>query len=432
MIDRIPLNKKKIGTSSVVYILFILFYISGSNSVIHNYIQISIFILWLIVAMFEDNQSFISALKSRATKYLVLFLLYYLITSSFVADFAYTIKYLAIFIMMYSCYLPYMYYVKRARIKEIKIISISSLIGWIGFTLLALSFYELNPSAARMLAADFTAFENLYIGGGYAIAFGSAILIVCLFSILLNRKINTKKEQMATIIFIVLLFFLLIKTESTTTLLATIIGIILSLYYSLKKSNSPVLKLLLVVVIIGLIFFILAGGLQSFGGYLASQTSDGTDDLLTRRFNRIGEKLSGSALGSDNYVNERWGLVTLSWNTFLQHPIFGMGYTIGNTFSQLESNGVGTHSEICDMLAQHGIIGVYLFIRYFFSALKTVSKNKMYDNGYIFTIFIMALMNPFKYFHVYFAILTLMPLISLYLIYRKQSVKSNSKKHAFN
>lgn len=418
-----PLSStKSIGTSSLVYIAFCVFYLSGSNSAMHNYIQVSLFGIWCLFALLEDAQSLFSAFFNKTTAFLLLFLLYYFFTSIFVADIPYTLTYIAIFFMLYSCYIPYLYYRERGRYKEIKLITFTSLAGWAFWASSAIAFYQVNPSAARTLAADFTAFDNLYIGGGYAIAIGSALLFVWLFSLLCKGYLDfNKRNKVLIIIFLSLLFFLLIKTESTTTLLACIVGSVFSVFELLKNSKKKGIRLLLFFLLIILAIFIINGGLNTFGSSLVSATDSGADDnVILRRFNRIGEKFlaTGSGTTTENYVDERWGLVVMSWDTFCQYPIFGMGYSVGNIFSRLETSGVGTHSEICDMLAQHGIVGVFFLVKYFINALKCMG-NRIANNGFVVTLLILALMNPFRYFHGFFSILLLLPFVELLINYKQ-------------
>lgn len=412
----IPLSKKGMGFSCLVFITFVVFYISGSNSAIHNYIQVILFGAWVFSALLEDSKSFKKAISNKATRYLFLFLIYYFITSVFEASVSYTMTYVIVFLMLYSCYVPYLYYKERNRKAEINIIVTISFLAWTFFSLSAITFYEMFPSAARTLAADFTAFEDLYIGGGYAIAIGSALVIVWLLSILTKYySVFNKKTRYFCVVFLVILFYLLIKTESTTTLLACVFGSVASVVYLLRNSNSGLIRILLFFVLSILVILIVTGGLNSFGSSLVSATDTGADEnVILRRLNRIGEKLlfAGSSTSSENYVDERWGLVVISWNTFLKNPIFGVGYLTGNVFSNLEQAGVGTHSEICDVLAQHGLVGCFFLYGYLKNAMRTSSK-RIANNGVFITLVILALFNPFRYFHGFFTILTLMPFVEL-------------------
>lgn len=419
------LNTKGIGLSCVIYVLYCLFYISGSNSQLHNYIQIGLFIVWILVAFLEDNISFSKAVFNKTTAFLFLYLLYYFITS-YKADVYYTLTYEAVFLMIYSCYIPFLYYWNRARLYEIKTIVIICLLGWSFFSIAALVFYSIFPSAARTLAADFNAFDNLYIGGGYAIAFGSALLFVLLFSIVCGGYLKKdKKCLIITSLFLVLIFYLIIKTESTTTLIACVAGALWSAISIWHHSKKLIMKFLFIIFVSIISIFIISGGINYLGTELTEATDNGaSDNVLLRRFNRIGEKLmfAGDGGGADNYVDERWGLVVESWDTFTENLIFGIGYTVGNVFSQLESHGVGTHSEICDILAQHGLVGFLLFFLFFRSAYR-LKPFRLANNSVLITIIIMAIFNPFRFYHCFFVLFTLVPMIEILLVYKRNKVR---------
>lgn len=421
MVRKTNMGSGHIGISSIVYVAFVQFYLTGSNSTMHNYIQIALFIAWNLMAFLESGRNYLAALNSKPTKYLILFLIYYFFTSIIAGTLVYTLEYVAVFLMLYSCYIPFLYYYSRGYLYEIRFITVTSLVGWAILSVMAISFYRVNPSAARTLAADFTAYENLYIGGGYAIAFGSAVLFVYLFSLLCKGCFGTWKKAFVVGAFLILLFELLVLTESTTTLLACAIGAVAGLFFHQRKSKSGISRIVYYTIILGAIIFVIYGGINTIGSSLVSATVDSTDEVVLRRFNRIGEKLmfAGTRTVTDNYVDERWSLVIQSWNTFTEHPIFGIGHTIGNVYSLLEPNGVGTHSEICDILAQHGVIGFLLLLAFFVSVLRCVDF-KLANKSYLVTIFIMALFNPFHYFHPYYVLFSLMPMISVLILNKRE------------
>lgn len=406
-----PLNRNKsIGISCMVFMAYVLFYMTGSNSEWHNYIQFALFGLWNLFALLGDPKSFRLAITSKPTIYLLFFLIYYFVTSIIEGELGYTLTYVGVYLMIYTCHVQFLYYYQRSRYKEVRFIVLTSLVGWCLIAIFAIAFYTINPAAARTLAADFTAYENLYIGGGYAIAFGSAILFPYLTSLLLKRRLGViKKTLVAFVVFI--LFYLIVKTESTTTLIASVLGSIIGLFYEIRNNISKGRKIVLYIASIVLIAFLLNGGLVR----VVYQISDSaSEELYAKRFDRIGEKLISFESGSsyENYVDERWGLVTESFNTFLENPLLGVGYKVGNKFSKLEAIGVGTHSEMFDILAQFGLIGGFLFYAYFFSSLKRAER-RIKNKSYLITLFIMALMNPFHYFHGFYALFVMIPFVDI-------------------
>ena len=402
---------------------YVLFYLTGSNSGIHNVIQIGLFALWNVTAFAEDSKSYLYAIQNKPTYLLLLFLAYYFFTGGIEGDVTYLLSYIGVYLMLFSGHVQFLYYYRRNRLKEIKFIVYFSLIGWMIISIMALSFYSRFPDAARTLAADTEAFGDLYIGGGYAIAFGSAILFSFLFSLLFRRSLNFKKTILVTLIVIVIiLFILVVKTESTITLIAAVMGTLVGIFIEIRNRLSSDAKVLFYLFSVGLIVLLLNGVLTSVFFQLSDLASE---DVYAKRFHRIGEKFDAFETGSnsENYVDERWGDVADSFNTFLDYPIFGVGYMAGNEFSKLNKYSVhakfnvGAHSEITDSLAQYGIVGCSFLFGFFMQSLKRTNRG-IKDKCYLVALFIMALMNPFKYFHGFYALFVLIPCINLLLINR--------------
>lgn len=402
---------------------YVLFYMTGSNSGMHNVIQIGLFALWNVTAFAEDSKSYSYAIQNKPTYLLLLFLAYYFFTGGIEGDVTYLLSYIGVYLMLFSGHVQFLYYYRRNRLKEIKFIVYFSLIGWMIISIMALSFYSRFPDAARTLAADSDAFGALYIGGGYAIAFGSAILFSFLFSLLFRRSLNFKKTILVTLILIVIiLFILVVKTESTTTLIAAVMGTLVGIFIEIRNRLSEGARVLYYIFSVGLIVLLLNGVLTSVFFQLSDLASE---DVYAKRFHRIGEKFDAFETGSnsENYVDERWGDVADSFNTFLDYPIFGVGYMAGNNFSKLNKYSVhakfnvGAHSEITDSLAQYGIVGCSFLFGFFMQSLKRTNRG-IKNKCYLVALFIMALMNPFKSFHGFYALFVLIPCINLLLINR--------------
>lgn len=407
---------KKIGLSTIVFIVYCLYYISGYTGSAHNYFIVALFLCWNLIAFLEDKKAYEYAIGNKSFGYLLLFILYYFFTSFIIADFLYTIEYVVIFLCLYGTMIQYRYYSFRNKIYEIKLIVYSLMAGFVFFSISAILFYTINPSAARILAADFYAFDNIAIGGGYAIAFGSSILSVYLVETIIRKKITRGKRFL--FVFLIILFeILIIKTESTTTLIANVFGIIWGVVNKKLMSKSKIRgSKILIYFFLVILFFLIILNINNIGKFIVSVTSSGTENVLIRRFNRIGLKMKyhGIQTGYKNYVDERFGTIATSWNTFLKYPLFGIGYKCGNIFSLLEMNGVGTHSELFDVLAQYGIIGFLFWISFIYNSLKCQSDYYK-CKGWKITFLIMLIFNPFRSFHGYIVVFFIIPMIE-YLI----------------
>lgn len=409
--------KNKIGLSAIIFIIYSLYYISGYSGPMHNYIIVALFLIWNFIAAIEDIRTYNYDVGSKVFLWLFLFLLYYFFSSFIIADLVYTLEYVIIYFCLYGTAIQYRYYYFRNSQKEIRTIIYMLIMGFVIFSLSAISFYTINPSAARILAADYYAFDNIAIGGGYSIAFGASILSVYFFEMILRRKNLERKYFWAFVFLFVLFEILLIKTESTTTLIANIFGILMGIIVKMYNSGKGRIenKILISAVII-ITFLVVVLNINEIGKLIVDITANGTDNVLIRRFNRIGQKMQyqGVDAGYTNYVDERFGTISKSWNTFLQNPVFGVGYKCGNIFSRLEEFGVGTHSEFVDVLAQYGIVGFFFWIMFISSAIK-YQNNSFKCNGWKATLLIMLIFNPFRSFHGYVAAFFLIP-IMVYMI----------------
>lgn len=407
--------RREIGFNAILYLVYASYYISGYSSRLHNYVLIALFAVWTFMAIIEDVNSFNKALNNKTIIWGALFLFYYFFTSLVFGDIINTMEYIAKYILLFACVFQFKYYKARNNQRELKFIVVCTMVVWALFSINAIAFYIAVPSAARILASDFYAFDNIAIGGGYAIAFGSAILCVYLFERFINGNIQKKSLKFIFFAFAIVLFYLLIKTESTLTLISCAVGIILSIIRKMWRNdgakndlNRIIITFLLVSVSLAVLL-----NIQEIGEWIIKITKDGIDNTIIRRFNRIGEKMAYSAEGStyENYIDERFGYIVQSWHTFLKNPIIGVGFKSGNIFSNLENNGLGMHSAIFDLLAQHGVLGAIPFIMFFIKGLK--NECRVYYNTYIATMIFMIVVNPFEYFHAYTAMFTLIPMIDV-------------------
>lgn len=407
--------RRGIGISAVLYLIYVSYYISGYSSQLHNYILTALFAVWILLAAVEDIDTLNQAVSSQTLLWVVLFLIYYFFTSVVNGDLINTMKYIAKYILLFSCILQFRYYKIRNNPKEMKLIVICMLGVWAFFAVKAIGFYITVPAAARTLASDFYAFDNIAIGGGYAIAFGSAILCVYLFERFINKNLVKHSLKLIFLVFAAILFYLLIKTESTLTFISCSAGMIFAVIRRIwrKDGRKNERKEFVVMISLLLLSLFVLIYMQEIGEWIITLTEDGIENTILRRFHRIGQKMAYSGMGTsyENYVDERFGYIVQSWETFLKNPVMGVGFSSGNIFSNLENNGVGMHSAVCDLLAQHGILGALPVFMIFMEGLK--KECRVYYNTYILTVLIMVVVNPFEYFHAYIVMFTLIPMADI-------------------
>lgn len=409
---------KRISASTVVYLIYILFYISGYNGSGHNYIKAAMFFAWNIVAAWEDVKSYQRALFSLPNFFVIGFILLHFFTSIFISKIGYTLEYTAKYFMLYGCLTQFLYYKNRNNIKELKAITVSALAAFFFFSVKAIIFYVQNPSAARVLASNYYAYDTITIGGGYRIAVGAAILLVGVFELMLaGRLTKTANQKLLCLLAVGVFLYLLVKTESTITLIAAVLGLVLATinrasYGKQLRRQVDFKRKVLGALVIVLCVILLLVSVNGIGEMLMRTTEDNMDKLIYRRIYRIGEKMYyfGTENTVTNYVDTRLDTIKTSWNTFLQNPLLGVGYKCGNHFQTLKDYGVGTHSTIFDTLAQFGVVGGILFFSYMLTALK-ITYQSIRGNAYVVALLLLMVMNPFSYFHGYFVVLVLLPML---------------------
>lgn len=417
------INKSnEISFSAIMFFIYSFYYISGYSSKIHNYVIFALFSLWLIIAVLENRKAFLYSISTKPFLFLLLFFAYYIITSFIVGPLDYILEYIGLFTFLYGLFFQARYYMYKGNTKEIKFLVFSVIFAFLVFSVNAVRFYIMVPSAARTLASDFYAYDNIAIGGGYSIAFGSSILFVYLFELLVRREPKTEKYKAMIVVMLLLLGLLIFKTESTITIIATLCGTIAAFMSKSFKGNieqggidnsrNSKARMILTVILTTIVVLFLFLNAQSISLKLIGFTNSRANNVVFRRINRIVQKIYYMSSGAShkNYVDIRLGTVKYSWNTFLKYPFFGVGYKCGNVFSSLEEYGVGTHSELVDLLAQHGIIGGSLWLLFLISAIKNnINTNR--HKSYLVSFLIMITLNPFKTFHGYCVLLFVIPLI---------------------
>lgn len=414
------LLKKSYYSNIIFFFVFITFSISGYyTGSFYNYIALFLFIMWVVIAFLEYPKALIYGLLKGKIIYFLLFLIFYFISSIIVGKLSYIAKYLGTFILHFlSPMLVFNYYKRREYL--LRIVCKISLVIWLFFCIKAIIFYMNNPTAARILASDVTAFGNISIGGGYGLGFGSAILSVFFVDNLVsNLRINKNCFKVITIIILSVLVFM---TESTITTFGMILGWSISLFSNIyfKKSNkyeAYFQKKILVLSSIIIAFSLIMIYINDIGTMLLNITNNKIDIVLFRRINRIAEKLVyfGKNVSTSNYVDERLQYVLQSVNTFLDNPIFGVGYKFGNVFNLSSSYGIGTHSAWFDSLASFGVIGGFPYIMIYLSSFyEDKRRNYLPFHSYIFTTSFLCLFNPFQTFQSCFALFFMIPGLSWY------------------
>ena len=294
----------------------------------------------------------------------------------------------------------------------------------------ALMFYSTYDNAARRLASNELAFGDVAIGGGYAMAYAATILSIYLFDLILNKKIKSPKLKLIILFSLLISTFFVIETKSTLTIVWLLVGY--SISYVLKnnhgKQNSKnnKTKLLFYMKILSSLFIVIFLILtrKNIGNFILNVTA-GNLDVLSLRIRDIGYALT-SGVGNSGQLALRLEIPLKSVNAFLTNPIIGRGYEYG--YRAIEAhNYIGGHGEWVDALGKYGFIGS-LF--YFFIFVTFISKERRISKGitpptYVIVFVLLGLFNPLVNFQSMYAMLFLIPSLSLLLV---KNIHNNENK----
>ncbi len=204
--------------------------------------------------------------------------------------------------------------------------------------------------------------------GGTMFSFYSVLLVV-LF-LVTNSDLKNKKIKLLYILSMISLFIYILQAARSISIFVLLVAISLYFYNKLSVIKNRVERVLYKVFIIMLSFIFLinlVNILIILNNYIGI-------DRITVRINAIIATLSGG--GSEQAVSllSRLQLYELSITTFfssIENFIFGVGY---HTTEQLSTGwlfniGVGNHSEVLDIAARYGLIGllpIFMFLHRFF------------------------------------------------------------------
>lgn len=395
-----------------ITLLYVLISFAGITSEKSTYVSMFLLILVLIGTL---QRIWTFPLNTNVYIAWLVYFIYYSTTVLITNDIGTSMKYIGYSLILFSPVWLFYYYTGIKNKRYIVKLLVFSLAVFFTFAIIALLYYSREPGAARSLAANRYAVENIAIGGGYGIAYGSSMLVVYFFDILRSNILKKKHMKWLLSAFIATLICLVVMTESTITIISMAIGLIISMFHGDGEGGKKKNKLVEYGVrkwykgIIALVIIILlVMNLRSIGSFIVNKTA-GNGNVVARRFSSI-----GFALVYDiGYVGDLSYRVTLpikSLRTFLTSPIFGLGYKYGYSFAE-GANYLGNHCEWADALGSMGLIGGVPFILVFLFTVKNERNNggKYFYSSYPFVLLFEGLFNPFKTFQSMYTLMFIIP-----------------------
>ena len=222
--------------------------------------------------------------------------------------------------------------------------------------------------------------------GTFSYVYGLAILIP--FFVYLFKENKNKKWLL---LILVLSIITLIEASFTIGMIIAVIGCII-LY--LNNNKHSVQKKLIIVLISVLLIVIFITYLPNLLIYIGNNIEN---EYFQQRFLEIANFIDNPENSAEGDLAGRIELYTKSFKTFLEHPIIGVG---GYYYIENNNPGIGYHSEILDNMARYGIFSLVFVIAFFYYYRKYLlqisksTKAKKIINTIIFSIIILAFINP--------------------------------------
>jgi|SRR5690625_1988245 len=247
------------------------------------------------------------------------------------------------------------------------------------------------PSAARMLTSSSTLVEDNFMLnskniGGFDFVYGLIIFIPTLISFMIFRRTRGKINllKLSFLLLIILIFYITLKSSFTIALISLILGIVLGLISKMKPRS-----IILVIILSCVVYQLLPN--ETLGGYLNKVAYNLENPYVSERLHDIGNNLKG-VQSTSSHLSNRTILYDMSFNTFIDHPITGVG-----PYYYVSGVGVGYHSQILDDLARYGVFGLSFYLLFFYTFYKYINKQwkKLDFNGNLFVSLLIFLFVSF-------------------------------------
>jgi hypothetical protein len=369
----------------------------------------SLFIAWLIYVFVFTNPIVFKIINNK--KYFLFFIIfsYHFLIGGLSTTILKQLIYSAEFLLVFAPIIIYDYF-KQVNSKKIFL----SLVFFILLTFSVYSFKTIfylidDPMAARsMVSSDKD--QNVAIGGGFALAYGLAILVPCLFYILIRQKKYLSKINNAFLIGCIILFSITVFVSLFTI---SIVGMISGcLFVFFLKENKKILVVFLKVFIIGALFYSIIGPVV--GNYLI-ESDIFSNPILKQRSDEIAHILIGNQVSGTEDLSARVDLYNKSFNTFSQYPFFGVYHKAGNDYENLYAAGIGGHSDLLDYLGKYGLFGCCLIFYFLYLCYKDNGSSILLSLAWLIFIFF-AILNPIISFTIFLVLFLLIPSINNLLL----------------
>ena len=275
--------------------------------------------------------------------------------------------------------------------------------GGIMFTYMYSIFILLrDPNASRVVAtAQRSPLDIISAVGGFEEVYGGVYAFCILLFFVRLMKGRRNKWKAAGVGLMCLAGVFIVLASYATAILLLLLGVVM--YFS--SDNKYATILMITVAVIALVFH------EPVGQWIMDASERITfSQMLQKRVFNIGEMYKTfEATGTYGGEGGRLNRMAISWQAFLNHPIFG-----GTMWQDARTGG---HSEFLDILGKYGLVGMGILITLFGNIYKDLQVGLQNEDmkkccRTVFLLYIMtAVVNPALFAGQVLPILLILPLM---------------------
>lgn len=401
--------KKNISRLDVFILLYVFLTMADIPHPLFLYAVIGYGILIYIIIFFKCH---LIDCKLSLTFYFCIFLLIYIAVMGFpVGGFLYTSKMIAASLIHFSFFIIYIYYTKKDDFQKTAFMRCLFLIIVL---LMVYAYYSYTAIGvnARRIADHSVDYEEIVLGKGYFFAYAVSLIGVYLFDRICYANIKDVRIKVFFWMFVIMAIFVVTETLSTTTMLAFIGGLVITYVVPPSIKGTRTSRFSQLLVSFCLIIFIAI--CINFLGNLFLLIGSSGDSIMSTRLISLGYMLNGEGGYSGDYSAIRFLIPLKSFQTFLEHPIFGISYMHGNGFFKPTFFGAGNHCEWVDALCNYGLVGGIPFLYIYFHSIWNVYNNRIgrMGLGLLASFLIMGTFNPFRCFATSITVFLILPILA--------------------
>ena len=193
------------------------------------------------------------------------------------------------------------------------------------------------------------------------------------------------------------LAYFVIKAQFMTAIVVMVSGVLFAFFHKRKGS-------IIVIPVAALLFVFL---FVAFSDTLIQITDENDMTAVSQRLEEIQHITARNAEEAQDF-SYRQDLTRTSFETFLEHPLFGVHYKY-ESINEAKLLSIGNHAEWVDSLAKYGLFGILLI--YFI--IKVILKQKrLIDTNIHYLLFIvLVFFNPIFSFYMVFTVFAYLPLL---------------------